>query len=275
MIRGLDGGFSDRGDPVRSKQRRIDRALPWLALGCAFSPVLAQLGRTISGLPFGWSVALAPILMLWVGFTEQRAAEPRRGIALGLILLGVLMEVVGLLGGTWVLARLGLSIAMVGVSLWTGVPAPMAAALAFWAVPIPDTVFSLTTPGVESGLAQAGAAVGSLLGGDIHASGPLMRSGADHLELDPYHGGIHLAWLAAELAWLSAVRRDAPLLTAVLQAAVAALLALPLWVAAVIVAALLLVGGAPGLGSAWLDHGVWLLAAVVGLAWIESRARRA
>jgi hypothetical protein len=99
----------------------------------------------------------------------------------------------------------------------------------------------------------------------------LIRSGAEHLELDPYHSGIHLIFVITELSWYAAVRKGLPPMVALARTAGAALLAIPLQLFAVCVAVLLLAAGAPGVANLWLDHGVWLLTAILGVVWIETR----
>jgi hypothetical protein len=112
------------------------------------------------------------------------------------------------------------------------------------------------------------------LGADISASGPLIRSGAERLELDPYHSGIHLIFVITELSWYAAVRRGLSPIGALARTAGTALLAIPLQLFAVWVAVLLLVAGVPEVANFWLDHGVWLLTAILGVVWIETRGVR-
>jgi hypothetical protein len=109
------------------------------------------------------------------------------------------------------------------------------------------------------------------LGADISVSGPLIRSGAQHLELDPHHSGIHLIFVIAELSWYAAVRNGLTPMVAIARTAGAALLAIPLQLFAVWVAVSLLVAGGPEVANFWLDHGVWLLTAILGVLWIETR----
>jgi hypothetical protein len=186
----------------------------------------------------------------------------------------LLIELAGLAGGSPGIARLGLPISVVGLSLWTGVPRLMTALLALWVVPIPGTLYGLTTPNLESAYARFGAAMIGALGADISASGPLIRSGAERLELDPYHSGIHLIVVIAELSWYAAVRKGLSPMVALVRTAGAALLAIPLQLFAVWAAVLLLVAGAPEVANFWLDHGLWLLTAVLGVVLIETRCAR-
>jgi hypothetical protein len=259
---------------VSEKENRIQRLvriLPWLALGCAFGPVLIQLARAIPEVPFGWSVLLAPALMISLAVRDRQSALPRPGWAQALLVIGLVIELVGLAGGSPGIARLGLPVSIVGVALWTGAPSVKTAVLAFWALPIPVTAYALTTPNLESAYAQLGAACAAVLGAELHASGPLIRAGVDRLELDPFHSGIQLAFVATELAWYAAVRNGTSVRKALGHMAGVALAALPLQALAVLAAMALLVAGVPEGANFWLDHGVWLLTAILGIAWIETR----
>jgi len=259
---------------VAEKENQIQalaRILPWLALGCAFAPVLIGLAETIPNIPFGWSILVAPGLMIAASCHGFRQDQTRRGWAPVLLIAGLLIEWVGLSGGSPGIARLGLPISVVGLSLWTGAPRFMTSLLAIWAVPVPTTLYGLTTPDLESAYAQLGVALGSALGADIHSSGPLIRTGANHLELDPYHSGIHTVFMLTQLSWYAAVRNTLSPAAALTRTAAAALLAMPLQLFAVWVAVLLLMAGAPGIANFWLDHGLWLLTAILGVLWIETR----
>jgi hypothetical protein len=258
---------SEKEKPIQ----QLVRILPWVALGCAFSPVLIQLTHTVPKVYFGWSVLLAPALMISLGVRDRHRALPRRGWAQALLAIGLLIELIGLAGGSPGIARVGLPVSIVGLVLWTGAPSVKTAMLAFWAVPIPVAIYGLTTPNLESAYAQIGAAFGALLGADIHASGPLMRAGVDHLELDPYHNGLHLTFIMTQLVWYAAVRNGASVLQALGRMVCVAVAAVPLQVLAVLVAVLLLLAGAPEAANLWLDHGAWPLIAILGLVWIETR----
>jgi len=109
------------------------------------------------------------------------------------------------------------------------------------------------------------------LGAELDASGPLIRSASNRLELDPHHSGIHLVFLITELSWYAAVRRALPPSVALARTAAAALLAIPLQLFGVWVAVGWLAAGAPDVASFWLDHGLWLLTAILGVVWIETR----
>ncbi|MCH8083932.1 MAG: archaeosortase/exosortase family protein [Myxococcales bacterium] len=266
---------SRAGESLRKRKenqiQQLMRILPWVALGCAFSPVLIQLANAIPKVPFGWSILLAPILIFAATSRCERSAQPRRGWAPVLLIAGLLIELVGLAGGSPGIARLGLPISVVGLSLWTGVPRLMTALLVLWAIPIPGTLYGLTTPNLESAYARFGAAMMAALGAELSASGPLIRSGAERLELAPYHSGIHLIFLITELSWYAAVRKGLPPMVALARTTGTALLAIPLQLFAVWVAVLLLTAGLPEVANIWLDHGVWLLTAILGLVWIETR----
>ena len=83
--------------------------------------------------------------------------------------------------------------------------------------------------------------------------------------------GSHLIFLATELSWYAAVRKALPPMIALARTAGVALLAIPLQLFAVWVAVMLLAAGAPEVANFWLDHGLWLLTAILGVVWIETR----
>jgi len=259
--------LSEKEKPIQ----QLLRILPWLALACAFSPVLIQLARAVPELQFGWSVLLAPALMISLAVRDRHRAVPRRGLAQALLAIGLLIELIGLAGGSPGIARVGLPVSVVGLVLWTGFPSVKTAMLAFWAVPIPVAIYGLTTPNLESAYAHLGAAFGALLGADIHAGGPLMRTGADHLELDPYHNGLHLSFVMTQLVWYAAARNGTSVPKTLGRMVCVAVAAVPLQILAVLVAVLLLLAGAPDAANLWLDHGAWLLTAILGVVWIETR----
>jgi hypothetical protein len=267
------------------------RILAWLALGCAFGPVLLQLASTIPSTPFAWSVLLAPLLMIaaaagdgaagasrrseGISTAGDRSSSIRRALAPALLALGLAIELVGIAGGSPGVARLGLPVAIVGLALWLGAPRARVALLAFWMIPIPFAVHALTSPNLESAYARIGAGIAAALGANVAASGPLLRSGAQHLELDPHDTGLHLALLAAELAWYAALRARVSWRAGVLRMACAALAALPLQLLVVLVAVVLLEAGKVDLAKFWLDDGAWLVVAVLGVTWIETRRAKA
>ena len=247
------------------------RILAWLALGCAFGPVLMRLVDAIPNTPFGWSLLIAPALLVAAALRGPRDARPRRGWAKILLIAGLLIELIGLGGGSPGVARLGLPISVVGLSLWTGAPPLMTSLLAFWAIPLPGSFFGLTTPGLESAYARFGAAAINALGADLSASGPLIRSGAEHLALDPYHSGIHLVFMTTLLAWYASARNGLAPRAAIARTAMAALVAIPLQLLAILIAIGLLLAGLRDLANFWLDDGLWLLTAILGIVWIETR----
>ncbi len=274
----LSNRFALGGSTPKRKENRIQqlmRILPWLALGCAFSPVLIQLANEVREAPFGWSLLLAPALMLAAASRCSRDAPPRRGWAPALLFAGLLIELIGLGGGSPGVANLGLPISVVGLALWTGIPAPMTALLALWAIPVPGSFYGLTTPNLESAYADLGVAFARMFGAELHSSGPLLRSGGEHLELDPHDSGIHLAFVMTQLCWYAAIRQGRPPIAALARTAGAALFALPLQLFAVCIAALLLAFGTSGAANFWLDHGALLLTVGLGMAWIETRRTHA
>ncbi len=253
-------------DPARSQA-----ALPWLALGAAFSPVLFDLVRSLTAVDRSWGIAVAPILIVLCSRGEP--ASPRRP-RLGSVALvaGVALQILGIAGGAWSVARLGLPVAFCGLALATGRPSLPAAALSLWIVPPPTAATSLVSSWLEAPLARFAAGVWSALGAGLTASGPLLRtpSGA---ELGIDEGGLRLAVLLAGMGWYAGVRARAGSAGLLRRALVFGLWAIPGQAVAVLGAAGLLLLGQPALGRHALQSGLPLVAFVLALAWIETRRR--
>ena len=88
------------------------------------------------------------------------------------------------------------------------------------------------------------------------------------------HGGTSLAPLLAGLSWYRSLRAGSALMPALLRAAGVALLAWPVQTLAIALALGLLLLGRADLGRLWLDHGVWVALAAIGLLAAQRAARR-
>lgn len=239
-----------------------------LALGAAFSPVLVGLKQSAVEDPGHRSVLLAPLLigslLLHGSAPDGTPIRPRAGLAL--LAAGIVLELVGLALGISVVARLGLPLAFCGLALRSGRPNSRIALLAFGLVPIPDFVKLLSSPLAEIGFAEALARVGSLLGAEIEARGPILVSKGQSLALVPSDAGLVTAALLAEWGAYRAIRSGADLVgigIGALRGALGALIVQPLLGGA---AAGLLVLGFPDLARSFLYHGLVLGLAVLVLA---------
>jgi hypothetical protein len=247
----------------------------WAALAAGFSPVLVDLARSLRETDASWLVLLAPALLasaLWL--TPPRRSAPRRD-GLLLVALGALLEWLGVAGASASIARIGLPVAALGLARALGSPPLGILALAFFAVPLPGSIGNFATPVPESLLAAGASRLLRTLGAQLESVGPVLSTPAQRLELTPGDNGLDLALELAAFGWYSAAREAAPLLSHFARAALAGTLSLLLQPAAVVLAALLLLAGAPQLAQSWLGWGVALLTALGAFAWIERRARAA
>lgn len=250
---------------ARWVSERTERLLAWIGLGFALSPAIAELARSLSGFPFAASYLVAPFMLAYAAWTERgRPARPRRALGAALIGAALLVELLGIVGGSSGAMRAALPFGLLGGALWCGAPRPMLAALGFWLVPLPNFLYVATTPAAEIAYAQIAAAALSGLG--VEASGTFLKHGAERLAIRGPHSGVHLAMMLALLSWFDSVRRERSAAATTLRAAVWAALGIPLQIGALVVAGVLLAAGADALAASWLDDGVWMLALLVGLA---------
>jgi hypothetical protein len=228
----------------------------YVAAAVAFSPVLADLAGTLVAVDGRLVILVAPALVVWTTRLQPGpgALRPRRGLAL--LLAGLALELFGIALDVWTIARLGLPLAALGLAWTTGWPEVRRAALLLFVVPIPISLTTATTPWLESLHARIGEALlGSGLGLDLRASGPLLWSGPDRLELYASDSGIWLAYLLAELAWLRGVLRGTPTPRLLVTCVAWALAGWPAQLLATAIASALLVAGWPAAARSWLDWG--------------------
>lgn len=250
------------------------RALSWLALAIAFSPVLAELAGSLVDDPVSRPVLVVPLLLLWCRLAGVRFAG-RRSRDGGLWLAGGLaLEMLGLAGGSASLARLGLPLAVLGLARLNGWPAARLAALAFGLVPVPHTVFSFTTPGLEAAWLRAAGAVLSGLGLDVEIAGTAARVGRGELQLFGPDGGFLLAAPLAWVGWASGLVRGAPSRVLPLWAGSFAAAGVLLQPVAVCAALLLLWAGSAEAARAWLWSGAWPTATLAAILYISARNGR-
>lgn len=248
-------------------------ALLWLGLAAAFSPVLVSLVTSRAGPAAHSSALLAPLLLIRL-LAADPSAGPRRSWAPALVLLGAVLELLGIVGDAWTIARLGLPTAALGLALWTGRPRPAVALLFFALVPPPVFLFEATTPDVESALGGLAVRLLDPLGAGLQIAGPLVRSGGASFELESSQNGLHLAIALGVLGWYAGCLRSRRPLRLFAGALCGAVVALPAQLLLVTTALALFAWRGAGLAAAWLDHGGWLLAAAAFVSWTELRAQR-
>jgi hypothetical protein len=252
--------------------RRIHSSLSWIALAVAFLPVLAELVRHLTEIR-GRSFLLAPLLLLLCARRgpSQAVAPHRDGLLL--LLAAVAFQFVAIASDTWLIGRLGLALAVVGMARWHGSPKLPVAVLAFGAIPVPVALTVVTSPLLESLWGAAATQFVQLLGGEVTRSGPLLSASAGHLNLMGIDGGLPLLTVLMELGWYSGVRRGLPGRALLGRVALGALLAAPIQLIGVTFAVALLTFGFPDAARMWLNHGLWLGAAAYVIWRVERGAQ--
>lgn len=251
---------------------RAAQLLPWLAIAVAFSPTAFELASHLASERYDLYVLLAPLLL--ASLVARGAAgpvAPRRGAGGAVLALALLLELLGLATWSLTLARLGLALAVLGGALWTGLLRPSAAALSLGMVPLPTFLVTAGTPGLESAFGALAATLTGAVGVEVEAVGPLLFVAGDRLEIQPHETGARLALVLAELAWYAAHLEDRVSRARLARVPLWALLALPLQALGVVVGVLLLATLGGGVGAVWLNAGIWVTAAALGLGLVERR----
>jgi hypothetical protein len=253
----------------------------WLALTFALSPALLSLSVEAPVQPFAGSLLIAPLLLtrLWIlgdrgieGVADDGKQQHYPRLGASLVALGMLIELLGVAADAWSVAHFSIPVAVVGMSTLTGLVSPRHAVASFWCIPIPISLYVLTTPVAETWAARlAGFPLQGWLEG-FQVSGPLIRYGERVLQLRVVDSGLHMAWLLALIAWYGALRlRWEP--ARIVWLAVALLpCAFLLEVVTIQIGILLLISlGAEPAGQ-WIKTGGWLVVAVLGIAIVEGHA---
>jgi len=249
-------------------------ALLWLALAAAFSPVLVDLARNLASDPSAHPTALTPLLL--AGCAWRGAGGPGRGSRDGLlwIALGAGLEGVGIAGGSWSLARLGLPVAVFGLARRLGRPAGAVAALAFWIVPVPHSIFAATTPGLEAFQLRLAGVLAGWVGVAPEIGGTVAIAGGQELQLFGSDGGAPLVAVLAQLGWAAALCRGASAARRVATCAAAGAAGLALQPFAIAIALVLLARVGDQAARLWLDDGAWLTAVAGALLYISRPSGR-
>jgi hypothetical protein len=226
-----------------------------LILGLWFP--LAEWAGHIAAQPAASYALLFPLLLQAAArATPPTEPAPREGLLW--IVLAVLIEVIAFGGGVERLGRFAIPLGVIGYLRFTGSAALAPAALAFFIVPVPQALVSLSPlEAVWRSLAE------SLLG----SAGPA-------LQLTPWDSGVRLVALFAGLGWYADARSGGSWRGAFRRGAQLAMLGLPVQFAAVIAAVALARMGAPGAARAFLTHGIWIVCALGIVAAIELQRRR-
>ncbi len=250
-------------------------ALPWIALLAAASPVLADLFRDLALGPKHHYLGLPALLLaLALARAPRSGRAPRRpGPGALALALGLALVLAGLAGEASFLARLGLPLAALGLGLLRGGPPPLLLALAFWLVPLPNSLLGLASPDLEAALGRLVAATLALPGLPVRCEGlTLVGPAGAHLDLRAENGGLLLAHCLAGVGALAAALSGAGWRSAARAAGLGAALALPLQPLAVLGAAGLVAAREPELARLWLSSASPLLASGAWLCWLRRGA---
>ncbi len=273
---------ASEGRPIPVK-RIASAALPWLALAFALSPALVSLAYEIPRQPFAASVGVAPLLFARLRWLDSAGARARtdphpadRAPALGaaIVSAGVGAELLGLAADARSIAHYGVPLAALGMAVATGHASARRVALGFWCVPLPISLYVLTTPFAEAATARlAGLPLRGWLPG-LEIGGPLIRYHDLDLQLRVVDSGLHLAWLLALLAWFAWMRGVLETRRGLAVAAILLPAAFALQVLAVQIGIALLVGVGAEAARHWIHTGAWLAVALIGVAAVERAVDR-
>jgi hypothetical protein len=245
--------------------------LLWCGLAIAFSPVLQDLAESALSFPSQRYVLLAPLM---IGLLLVHPSNPpqtsrhtsphtKKHSPLGimLLILGMGAQILGITTSTWLFARVGLALAILGVALLAGRPNPMILLLTFGLVPIPEFITHATSPWLESILGAGAAQVLSFSGLQLEVGGPLLEVDGDRFELVASDSGIVTAALLAEAGWYSAVSAGFTFRRSLVRALQGALLVAVIQPVAVLLCVSSLPIGLPEVGRFLLTHDVPILLA--------------
>ncbi len=239
----------------------------WGGLVVAFLPVIHDVAMSLHNNAGQRYVLLSVLLigLLILRNSDSRFGNERPGIGVTLLVLGLAAQLIGIASGSWSIARVGLPVAMLGISLVTGKPDTKVVVLAFAAVPIPGLVFNATSPWLESILAVAAAKTLALAGIQLDVGGPLLQFDGARFEMLASDNGIVTAVLLGEVGWYFAIRAHRSFGQAAWQAICWALLAIVIQPLLVLLCIATLPLGVPHLGRFFLTFGVAILLVIIVL----------
>jgi len=238
--------------------------LLWSTLALAFSPLLVDLSAHLRAQPWANYGLLFVVLLVVLARREPSRAAPQRD---GYVLLAaaLVLQAVAVGGGFARWGRLAIPLGVLGLARLLGRPSPRVAALALWAVPLPNFIAAAGSPLLERLWLEVAAMLLSPLA-TVVVEGTKATAPGGVLALDAVSGGLPLAALLSGLGWVSALDAWRGVGSALRTAALWGLAALPLQAFGVLVALALSVAEAPRAAQAWLSWGIFLASAAAGLA---------
>lgn len=249
--------------------------LLFAALAFALSPVLLDLARHVALEPWALYGAVFPPLLVGAALREG-ASPPAPRLGWALVAGALVLEIATVGGGVVRFGRPAVPLAVVGLCRALGVASWRTALLAAWIVPIP--YFVVGAGGIPlaetwAAISRAGlAAVGLDLALRPTADGlALVGAAGGALALRPEDGGLALAACLSGLGWRAGLREGAGWGSCALRASLYALVALPLQLLGVALAAAALAAGLEGLAAGLLPLAPW----VAGAGFAAARLLRA
>jgi hypothetical protein len=215
--------------------------LLWLVLAVALSPTLLDWFQHLVAEPSARYAALFVPLLLHLAWVRP-SSEPRRALALFVVVAAVSVAFLAVGGGVTRVGRVAVPFAVLGMAAWLGRPGPAVVGLAFFAIPVPHAVVGRFGRLLEA-LPQTA------------------------LALEPADMGLGLAALLAGFGYHSAVVCGGGVLPGMRRACIQSLYALPLQGALLLVALGLAAGGQEPIARAALTHAPFAL----GIGLLASR----
>lgn len=247
----------------------------WLAVGVAFSASIVELSRHALALPYDRiSFLLASVLLIRIVLLSQGAPRsPRAGVLL--LAAAAFLQFAAILGDLSTFGRASVALAVIALARLTGRPSLQGALVALWLVPIPISVVEVVREPLENSGAAIIAVLSSAFGAPAEAVGPVVRSGSTILELRVSDTGLYIGYALSLVGWYAAARRDEPLARCAASALRYGLLAVPVALAGLVLASLVLVvGKSGGAVRTLLDHVVPALVVLAALLHVELGLRR-
>jgi len=261
-------------EPQGPREKRRSALLAWICLAVALSPALLEISRHVAATPWARYTAVVAALLVLAMAADSSPRVARRRV--GTLLLGVAAatQLLAAAIGPPAVGRLAIPLGIVGLSCWYGSPALRLAVLSVLLVPVPYTIVSAASRGLESALLQGAVALASPVTGGLEAKGHVLIGVPSEFWVRPPHGGVPLAALLASAGAIYAACAGRGLAGVGAASLLGAVVALPAQILALGVAVLLAASGRPIAAWAWLDHGVLVLFASVLLGLAVAAARR-
>ena len=233
----------------------------WFALALALSPTLYEWARHLAADDSREFSSLLPVVLMILANRLLPRLEPKHSRAWGITLItgAMVLQMIGILADSWTLARLGVPIACLGMAQILGYPQPRSVLLIFFAVPLPTSIMSLTTPWLESSYVWPTAELFNQgFGAELSTSGPLFLWSGNFFELGAPDGGWITSLVLVQLVWFLGLVLAWSLSRTIMLCAIAILLVWPLQWLGVLLALAIGITFSPGLAASWMRWGFHL-----------------